>query len=197
MPRRRSFNSRSREGSDGIKKPLCGAGVWVSIRAPARGATHNPAGRAMRRQCFNSRSREGSDGERATTPAMTRGFNSRSREGSDRRVWAVALMVALVSIRAPARGATQSGRACHAAAMFQFALPRGERPLPPVWGRLFVEVSIRAPARGATDNIADAARVLAVSIRAPARGATRDGRRGAGRYAVSIRAPARGATLVL
>ena len=83
MPRRRSFNSRSREGSDGIKKPLCGAGVWVSIRAPARGATHNPAGRALRGRCFNSRSREGSD--------------------------------------------AQSGRACHASAMFQFALPRGER----------------------------------------------------------------------
>ena len=76
------FNSRSREGSDS------GSG---GIQAGARG--------------FNSRSREGSD---FCDPALHRGatsFNSRSREGSD-VVGISRSRGDVVSIRAPARGAT-------------------------------------------------------------------------------------------
>ena len=59
----------------------------------------------MRR--FNSRSREGSDGWSFAARGAARGFNSRSREGSDNGVlWYRYLF-----------------------AQFQFALPRGERPM--------------------------------------------------------------------
>ena len=78
----------------------------------------------------------------------------------------------MVSIRAPAWGATIAGVVIHQIFMFQFALPRGERPrgggrdyrrarfnsrsrvgsdfLPRLSGS-YLRVSIRAPAWGATD----------------------------------------------
>ncbi len=92
--------------------------------------------------------------------------------------------------------------------MFQFTLPRGERPgfagiittqrfnsrsragsdgraphNPPG-----LEVSIHAPARGATGRVAWPSSARSVSIHAPARGAT------PASYCASIHAPARGAT---
>ena len=99
----------------------------VSIRAPARGATNfRPRGppparfqfalpRGERRRilgfvgrcrCFNSRSREGSDVSSTTCCDGAGGFNSRSREGSDIPVDDRPYIDRLVSIRAPARGAT-------------------------------------------------------------------------------------------
>src|SRR6185437_14546412 len=101
----------------------------------------------------------------------------------------------LVSIRAPARGATGEGAEKVPRSMFRSALPHGERP--PASGGLPVrDVSIRAPARGATlGALARLHQLLChVSIRAPARGATID--QGSARTVVivSIRAPARGAT---
>ena len=81
-------------------------------------------------------------------------------------------MKRLVSIHAPARGATLSP-----IAMF---------PYP--------EVSIHAPARGATAEITKQQRRVEVSIHAPARGATVGGSLQRIDDAVSIHAPARGAT---
>ena len=78
------------------------------------------------------------------------GFNSRSREGSD--------ICGAVNIMAPL--------------MFQFALPRGERPLFMGCSLSGLRVSIRAPARGATEGEMLNNDHAAVSIRAPARGAT-------------------------
>ena len=78
----------------------------------------------------------------------------------------------VVSIRAPAWGATRQKFVAHK----------------------HNDVSIRAPAWGATppDNWLDA--LIYVSIRAPAWGATRDPCEGTRNYDVSIRAPAWGAT---
>ena len=105
LPKVKSFNSRSREGSDqiGVQSPT--PLLSVSIHAPARGATSALATSALGLPCFNSRSREGSDGEsptlggtglsfqftlprgerryRDTEAYGDRRFNSRSREGSD------------------------------------------------------------------------------------------------------------------
>ncbi len=59
-----------------------------------------------------------------------------------------------VSIRAPARGATDSGAEQQCGGEFRSALPRGERP-----DRICADapgagnVSIRAPARGATPRV--------------------------------------------
>ena len=121
-------------------------------------------------------------------------FNSRSREGSDVQLLRYDVLAA-VSIRAPARGAT----------------------LPRLAADIFARVSIRAPARGATkssappqsrrgrfnsrsregsdDVIDEGGFGQAVSIRAPARGATAYYSAVVGYVRVSIRAPARGATV--
>ena len=84
-------------------------------------------------------------------PAFAKGrnFNPRSREGSDGgsdqvTVYGVISIrapargatfayddfsfVGYISIRAPARGATANCRICDASMIFQSALPRGERP---------------------------------------------------------------------
>ncbi len=144
------FNSRSREGSD----------VATSRTSFVISG-------------FNSRSREGSDAKFLIATVNTCGFNSRSREGSDKerdgqlmelvqfqftlprgeRLFAATgddVNLTIVSIHAPARGATELGDifepltlvSIHAPArgatsvciintakvcMFQFTLPRGER----------------------------------------------------------------------
>ena len=98
-----------------------------------------------------------------------------------------------VSIRAPAKGATQACKHCDRGSAFRSAPPRGGRPRQRcVSGRRFGfdprpreggdtrgvgalwshRVSIRAPARGATSALSDTRQKSLVSIRAPARGAT-------------------------
>ena len=83
----------------------CSDLFWISIRAPARGATN----------CnFH------------VTPPYNN-FNPRSREGSDIPVSTIS-EVWDISIRAPARGATFTGNWRQAwQGVFQSALPRGER----------------------------------------------------------------------
>ena len=100
------------------------------------------------------------------------GFNSRARKGRDLVVRRRGVNLVLVSIHAPARGATR----------WRSVLLRR------------VHVSIHAPARGATLGEVPASRRAAVSIHAPARGATRARLDLPVVAAVSIHAPARGAT---
>ncbi len=57
-----------------------------------------------------------------------------------------------ISIRAPARGATQSHLSSCSHVIFQSALPRGERQQMAAGQLIGYEISIRAPARGATVN---------------------------------------------
>ena len=78
----------------------------------------------------------------------------------------------VVSIRAPARGATQFICRYINTGRFQFALPRGERPSSHQYSDAVPSVSIRAPARGATRAQWHLHQRRGVSIRAPARGAT-------------------------
>ena len=99
-----------------------------------------------------------------------------------------------ISIRAPARGATQYQGGANAWIEFQSALPRGERPdISSEIHKAFL-ISIRAPARGATLLHAGTAYQWCISIRAPARGATITSNRSVRLIRISIRAPARGAT---
>ncbi len=141
-------------------------------------------------------------------------FNSRAREGRDpgRRI---PLAAHVVSIHAPARGATCCRRLLNRCLMFQFTRPRGARRwrvcyAPPYGsfnsraregrdqvehlGVLGVDVSIHAPARGATVDRISIPVIAHVSIHAPARGATRPDGRQHRHSDVSIHAPARGAT---
>ena len=101
----------------------------ISILAPARGATilraapypdkpsfqsSLPRGERRRehslrweiRHYFNPRSREGSDAPKTWRRRSFNNFNPRSREGSDLFAISATLPVIVISILAPARGAT-------------------------------------------------------------------------------------------
>ena len=107
---------------------------------------------------------------------------------------------AIISIHAPAWGATYCRHAGACSAQFQFTPPRGGRlpriptPLtrflfqftPPRGGRpvvclqiLLANISIHAPAWGATRNLRQSRVMGSISIHAPAWGATRCGGRNA------------------
>ena len=122
----------------------------VSIHAPARGATFLFAEESIRIPCFNPRTREGCDTGRATKRWEAACFNPRTREGCDENVHEEADFDYLVSIHAPARGAT---------------------PEMTIDLSIF-DVSIHAPARGATALVDFLIYQVFVSIHAPARGAT-------------------------
>ena len=130
--RRRRFNSRSREGSDVASNLKLDARVRFNSRS-REGSDHYSADDLDALRRFNSRSREGSDITAIFINRERVGFNSRSREGSDFRACFHGLGERLVSIRAPARGATRPGstRLVHTWP-FQFARPRGERR-PPIF----------------------------------------------------------------
>ena len=162
------FNPRSREGSD-FQFVLCASHKYISIRAPARGATVEFFQRCLA-DIFQSALPRGERhrivtshhamwifqsalprGERPKVllpdviimefqSALPRGerrclivsfriyknFNPRSREGSDPSD-NVTLAIPDISIRAPARGATDSISSTNLSHRFQSALPRGER----------------------------------------------------------------------
>ncbi len=80
-------------------------------------------------------------------------FNPRSHEGSDVDSFKKVIVGLDISIRAPTRGATHTGENEETeAAIFQSALPRGERQRPQTTKTEALEISIRAPTRGATCN---------------------------------------------
>ena len=143
------FNPRSREGSDSyvIQNRLH---LFISIHAPARGATRRMKGVRSMAEDFNPRSREGSD--TISPPAISSDpyFNPRSREGSD----------------AIPHGAWPPE------ILFQSTLPRGERRRASRQCSCVPGISIHAPARGATGRRDSRFRFLDISIHAPARGAT-------------------------
>ena len=128
--------------------------INVSIHAPARGATRTAFSFTSSRRCFNPRAREGRDNKGLFRDIQMTRFNPRAREGRDLRATKglqadckfqstrprgarlrdrePAGIDIVVSIHAPARGAT-----CQAV----------------LYSRT-VSVSIHAPARGATGNCA-------------------------------------------
>ena len=168
------FNPRSREGSD------CTGGTsiatnGISIHAPARGATKHAMMYLAKKLIFQSTLPRGERPTRIMTVLQrSKHFNPRSREGSDgNNAWYSASI--LISIHAPARGATLTGTpisgtrmiSIHAPArgatyiqdilkanrLFQSTLPRGERRGNGRITRTFTGISIHAPARGATNII--------------------------------------------
>ena len=144
-----SFNPRAREGRDGawfagiayhvvsIHAPARGAtrqGRWrhghriVSIHAPARGATLMAGVCGVHPRRFQSTRPRGARHGRGSLSRPPPSFNPRAREGRD-GAWLAGIAYHVVSIHAPARGAT---------------LWQGFVESTPA------EVSIHAPARGAT-----------------------------------------------
>ena len=81
-----------------------------------------------------------------------RGFNPRTRAGCDYEHGVAYGSEALVSIHAPARGATSASAQARRTGAFQSTHPRGVRPHGSDVGAGRAEVSIHAPARGATSR---------------------------------------------
>ena len=100
----------------------------------------------------------------------------------------------MVSIHAPAWGATHDTKSPHLTDWFQSTLPHGERPQNVITIYKAHPVSIHAPAWGATMRMMWALRSYYVSIHAPAWGATSYHEQRQQLLAVSIHAPAWGAT---
>jgi len=121
------FNPRAREGRDARDMPDCGGGVWVSIHAPARGATsagfyqnnrhlvsiHAPARGATYSWVITALKGDVSIHAPARGATDVDGFD---------------LDIAGVSIHAPARGATcLFWPTCNSLVGFQSTRPRGAR----------------------------------------------------------------------
>ena len=170
----RYFNPRSREGSDNLCR-TDDRRFYISIHAPAKGATCVGRLPTIQSANFNPRSREGSDlfllvscavcavfqstlprRERHTAApsrAAISYFNPRSREGSD---------VDLIQ------------RVCDSW-KFQSTLPRRERLRVRQAAGSRVIISIHAPAKGATVQHIVPLSLIDISIHAPAKGATSAG----------------------
>ena len=154
-----NFNPRSREGSDHLQPSVFFFRSSISIHAPAKGATRLPMYRQRLRRLldFNPRSREGSDHWASVHPFFVflfqstlprrerpyydmRGrvapkyFNPRSREGSDHLLEITKKLFKMISIHAPAKGATKGSsiKYCYGDE-FQSTLPRRERPIAMLW----------------------------------------------------------------
>jgi len=143
----------------------------VSIHAPARGATRIVFRRVRKDRSFNPRARAGRDRYRRTQSPPQRCFNPRARAGRDTdapgaswtRLVSIhapargateqlsgGLRLRIVSIHAPARGATTYATVVDAGTSFQSTRPRGARPPFLLQRPCSFWVSIHAPARGAT-----------------------------------------------
>ena len=143
------FNSRSRMGSDEGLRLRLAEGVSFNSRS-RMGSDNAPRPVSVAWTRFNSRSRVGSDCGAWVVLGAESSFNSRSRVGSDAELALAVTRRAIVSIHAPAWGATGNQmRPCSKSGCFnsrsrvgsdadsrtasahlpafQFTLPRGER----------------------------------------------------------------------
>ena len=100
----------------------------------------------------------------------------------------------VISIHAPARGATGCGFLVKVEIIFQSTLPRGERRYDGKLNDLSASISIHAPTRGATKITLFFMYIFFISIHAPTRGATTITDVSESLTEISIHAPTRGAT---
>ena len=122
-------------------------------------------------QEFQSTHPHGVRQARYATPHAAESFNPRTRMGCDASVLVICLM-SVVSIHAPAWGATEFGLCRYSHSQVSIHAP--------AWGATFSDgetndlslVSIHAPAWGATRIVFPITEEISVSIHAPAWGAT-------------------------
>ena len=100
----------------------------ISIHAPARGATFGSVGPRRPGSRFQSTLPRGERRPGAGNRVHDRNFNPRSREGSDEKTHSAFVVDDVISIHAPARGATVFCLFLVVIQRFQSTLPRGERP---------------------------------------------------------------------
>ena len=189
--------------------------LFISIHAPAKGATafslsfisinfdFNPRPRegsdkispflAPVNANFNPRPREGSDFVIIPSFELVAHFNPRPREGSDQTV-AVTIDAFGISIHAPAKGATFLFTLKKSIMVFQSTPPRRERQRYRLRYQIQILFQSTPPRRERQQIIEVCPECEKISIHAPAKGAT------AVRYSlmmyqiISIHAPAKGAT---
>ena len=168
-----SFNPRTRVGCDQCVCVSCLQLHCVSIHAPAWGATPSSCPLGLRSGRFNPRTRVGCDALPRCSRESGPSFQSTHPRGVRLRVAGGSGAGGLVSIHAPAWGATRG--ACRRVALykkFQSTHPRGVRLGYASGAACGGSVSIHAPAWGATRTPKKHRRGLLVSIHAPAWGAT-------------------------
>ena len=120
-----SFNPRSRVGSD-LLSGIIVQRYYVSIHAPAWGATHTFPNTFPNMQCFNPRSRVGSDKGKPPYFAPNSVSIHAPAWGATAPYPPTDLELG-VSIHAPAWGATRNNIFRSIRLWFQSTLPRGER----------------------------------------------------------------------
>ena len=194
MASRGYFNPRSRKGSDRQQKKLLYL-HFISIHAPARGATREPAERAKRGGNFNPRSRKGSDITVTPNHPILTAFQSTLPQGERRQLAEKYNKLVAISIHAPARGATCLAISLTKQPHISIHAPARGATCNRDWTGGSTKISIHAPARGATGRKDYPDLPARISIHAPARGATRLCSLRHNRTAISIHAPARGATV--
>ena len=143
------FNPRSREGSDVDVPDICDHMQYISIHAPARGATREQA-LPFKPDIFQSTLPRG---ERRIflqfqIPYFVISIHAPAR-GATKSTFLHSIWLA-ISIHAPARGATVFRDPFMQSAGFQSTLPRGERLQYVCFKFCICVISIHAPARGAT-----------------------------------------------
>ncbi len=109
-------------------------------------------------ESFNPRARTGRDQRIRSQAARGCCFNPRARTGRD-HCCGLALVDGVVSIHAPARGATRPAKPSPTSWAFQSTRPHGARPVCNVFVHAIDRVSIHAPARGATASSCATSRV--------------------------------------
>ncbi len=123
--------------------------IDISIHAPPRGATAEPAANVVRTFYFNSRPSARGDKMKGMRFSMPMNFNSRpSARGDQGNV--LGIICDRISIHAPPRGATRKSGGLESV----------------------YNISIHAPPRGATEVVALLVAEVLISIHAPPRGAT-------------------------
>jgi len=163
------FNPRARAGRDALSQVSMLA-MEVSIHAPARGATRAADAEGIERQLFQSTRPRGARQERNVVCRARQCFNPRARAGRDLYYDDLTTEL-IVSIHAPARGATTSPFTALAMPVFQSTRPRGARPITTSISLATRSFNPRARAGRDVYNSKPLTK-LNVSIHAPARGAT-------------------------
>ena len=174
--------------------PPC-AKSWVSIHAPAWGATSRRFASGTGSASFNPRTRVGCDSIPAAHRCAAVCFNPRTRVGCDITSCTSRSAVRLFQsthprgvrhqsrdpfVGQPARFNPRTRVGCDRLSptpvprrsRFQSTHPRGVRRFPLVAAAFDGDVSIHAPAWGATTSLTTSSRTVMVSIHAPAWGAT-------------------------
>ena len=207
------FNPRARTGRDVWYPHYTGSACRFNPRArTGRDRMHRR--KAYRIYGFNPRARTGRDWGCRCIPAGSGCFNPRARTGRDscdasdyadygfqstrphgaRQSFKPFCSWGLVSIHAPARGATRYEAVVASLEWFQSTRPHGARP--PAVGLTVIVIGFNPRARTGRDETERLEYLqLKVSIHAPARGATAWRDQDLNFEFVSIHAPARGATI--